>query len=344
MAKDSYDRDVTPRSYRTSSGTSRVAQKELTRKNVKPELLPRDRRLVCEAEAPVAVRQDDTGSLGNGVLMFFDKAPLVSGQTMRYLPGKVQISYGVVGDINSDDGPLQFNEFVDPKNLDPSLKACWLEKGGGAGYRESYEMAMYFDAYMLELPNAKFPLHIIVGDEAFYVDLLTADLKEHFGGSPQRTNVEAVFARLEEKFMGNVFHIHLPYGRGRENNIILNEWTNLYGKNRVLCLDNYLAVTDTMLGILAIMSGERTLDEYCRDMAMKAPGDPILDRDQSPSRIAEVRKALSVLTPPDGRIFNFDNSPSTSDKSVNQSPQTMSGRPQVRPNTTGPSTADEFVL
>jgi len=63
-------------------------------------------------------------------------------------------------------------------------------------------------------------------------------------------------------------------------------WKQAIGDKSVILLNNAKACVDILLGIIAIISGTRTLDSYIEDMR---------DRGQIDERITEVRKALSVL-------------------------------------------------
>lgn len=56
-----YDRDVTDKAYRNSSGYSSVAERELRQNKMDPALLPKNRTLVCEAKNPLVYPFDETG-------------------------------------------------------------------------------------------------------------------------------------------------------------------------------------------------------------------------------------------------------------------------------------------
>lgn len=84
----------------------------------------------------------------------------------------------------------------------------------------------------------------------------------------------------------NVFHLHKPYSdSGLESNE-LNLWEEALGKKRILRMKTPKACIDVILGVIAIISGARTLPGYIKDMK---------DRGQSKDRIEEVVHALKVL-------------------------------------------------
>eukprot|EP01126_Amoeba_proteus_P053072 TRINITY_DN6453_c0_g1_i11.p1 TRINITY_DN6453_c0_g1~~TRINITY_DN6453_c0_g1_i11.p1 ORF type:complete len:273 (-),score=71.72 TRINITY_DN6453_c0_g1_i11:883-1701(-) len=77
---------------------------------------------------------------------------------------------------------------------------------------------------------------------------------------------------------------------------IFAKWSKAVPHNRLLILQNPKAVVDTLLGVLSIFSGSRTLESYIEDMK---------ERGQSDERIEQVTKTLknALLTdykPADG--------------------------------------------
>src|SRR3989344_7945622 len=109
---DYYDRDVTDKKYRSASGFSSVAQKEMSRNELDRSLLPLNRKLVCAARNPLAYILDVTGSLGNLPKILYDKWPGIVGQIVarEYLPDP-QMSLCACGDITNDTAPLQMADF-----------------------------------------------------------------------------------------------------------------------------------------------------------------------------------------------------------------------------------------
>ena len=66
---------------------------------------------------------------------------------------------------------------------------------------------------------------------------------------------------------------------------VIRKWGEMIGHDRVLPVDNAKACVDVMLGIIAYVSGARTLNAYVEDMK---------ERGQDEQRIADVKKALST--------------------------------------------------
>jgi len=283
-----YDRDTTDRSQQTRSGTTRSSEEALSKTiHVHPSMLTRNRRIRATKKNPVGIIADVTGSMGNLPKIFWDKAPMIVGQINEggYL-SDAEFCVAAVGDIEGDEGPIQVGEFCQPREMDTWLERMWLEGHGGANGRESYETMAWYFAYCCDLPDGCTPFLIILGDEGFYDDVSRTHLKTYFDADEERVSAHKVFADLKEKFHGNVFHIHRAYGNGDEDERIVRQWRSALGKNNVLLLGSDRAVADVTLGIFALMTRTRTLDEYIEDMRQ---------RGQTPDRCKEVRETLLPL-------------------------------------------------
>ena len=137
------------------------------------------------------------------------------------------------------------------------------------------------------MPKAVTPFFLITGDEDYRDTLYPNDLKRHFGGEHKAIESSEVFAELKQKFRGNVFLIHRKYGDADER--IVRRWQSVLDDEHVLRLGSDQAIADVTLGLFAIMTGSRTLEEYLDDMRTKRV------RAQTDSRINEVRETLSPL-------------------------------------------------
>jgi hypothetical protein len=295
-----YDRDVTDKRYRSSSGASSQAEKELSQSQVDPDFLPKNRRLICEALNPLVYLFDVTGSMDKLPKIIYDKWPGIVGQIIarEYLPDP-KMSIAAVGDITSDKAPLQMTDFSVLRNLDRYFKKIFFEGNGGGQDMESYEVAAYYYAYLCDLPKAENPICLFTGDEGFRKELYADDLEEHFGGQHKDTTAQKVFSDLSKKFKGNALLIHRYYGRSDSR--IVQEWREVLGQDKVILMprsyEGDLAIGDITLGVYAILSGARTLEQYLEDMRTR-PLDlakNITYEPQSEERIQQVKKALQPL-------------------------------------------------
>lgn len=317
-----YDRDVTSAQYRSrATGVSSVAERELRQNQMDPGLLPRGRRLVCTARNPIVYDFDVTGSMGNLPKIIYDKWPGIVGQIVArgYLPDP-EMSITATGDIRSDGSPLQMCDFSPLRNLDRLLKRVHFEGNGGGQGSESYEMTAYYYLNYCDIREAENPIYLITGDEACVEEVYGRDLAEHFGGTHSNTSAGDIFASLIKKFKGNVFRINRKYNNGGGHRMIVSQWERLLGKERVIHLPEDLAIGDITLGVYAIVSGARTLDEYLEDMRTR-PLDLAKDvkyEPQSAERIKQVEDALQPLRdlrPVVARNLVMDSGPPMSSKS-----------------------------
>jgi hypothetical protein len=108
-----YDRDVTDKRYRSSSGVSSLAERELRQNSMDPGLLPKNRRLVCTALNPLVYDFDETGSMRLLPKIIYDKWPGIVGQIVahKYLPDP-EMSITATGDIRSSNSPTPLKPFV----------------------------------------------------------------------------------------------------------------------------------------------------------------------------------------------------------------------------------------
>ncbi len=292
-----YDRDVTA-SYKTTNttGYSDDAERATKQRSMDPELLPKNWKLVCGKLNPLIYAFDVTGSMGKLPKIIWDKWPGIVGQIIArdYLPDP-EMSIAAIGDIRSDRSPLQVCDFDSLRNLDRWLSRIHYEGNGGAQDSESYEMMAYFFLHRFEMPNAELPIFLMTGDEACVEHLYADDLQRHFGGNHKDTTAEAVFAGLIKKFHGNVFRIHRRY-RGNNSKIVA-QWERLIGAERIIHLPDDRAIGDVTLGVYAVVSGARTVDQYIEDMSTRSLNlaEGVEFEPQSDERIRQVAEALEPL-------------------------------------------------
>ncbi len=291
-----YDRDVTDRSLRTSRGTSTTSEEKLKRSKADPASSPFQRRIACTKKNPCVGALDGTGSMDVLPKIVWDKWPNVVGELAErgYLE-EPELSLSVVGDVVGDEAPIQIGDFTSLRKMDNWLERLWLEGNGGGQAVESYEFTAYFYARMCDMPNAEVPIFIFTGDEGFREKISANEQREYFGpGEYQDVTAKEIFAELLKKFKGNVFLIHRQYRSGNDERIV-RQWQGVLGKERVLFLKSDVAVADVWLGIVAIMSGSRTLDEYCQDMRTRVNKNTGKSDPQPEGRIAEVRETLQPI-------------------------------------------------
>lgn len=283
-----YHRDTTDGYARSAAGVSKAAEQLMSQQSVDPGVLPLNRRLTCKVKNPVVYIFDVTGSMNNLPKIIADKMPMIAGQIVQngYLTD-VELSLAAVGDIKCDHAPVQVGDFAEMKRLDDWLKRLWLEKGGGSDDEESYEFMAYFYARYCDFSNAVTPICLFTADEGIASRLYKTDLERIFGGTHETISTVDVFKELDQKFKGNVFLIHRRYHS--DDAKALRGWQKCLGDKRIIRLGTDQSIADLTLGLFALVTGARTLEEYLGDMKTKRA------RAQTDDRVAEVRKALKPL-------------------------------------------------
>lgn len=229
------------------------------------------------------------------------------------------VSFCAIDDTH-DNVPLQVTEFGQSVEIDKLISKIYLESGGSGEMpqHEAYELSAFFYLQQCELENVELPYFFITGDEHFYqrikkqvINKIMGDVsepfekkkenvslpsffskvKKFFGGStdePKQEDISSIeiFKALKKKF--NVFHIHKQYFSKQLQKDELNDWIEALGEEWILELQTPKAVIDVILGVIALTSGSRTIEEYIKDME---------NRGQSVERIKEVKYSLRHLTP-----------------------------------------------
>jgi len=292
-----YNRDTTDKDRITSGGYSDLAEEKLSRSNINKAVLPENRKIVSTCKSPLVYAFDVTGSMGDLPKIIWDKMPMIAGQIkmQKYLDDTM-ISLSAIGDVISDRAPIQICDFSKLKSLDEWLERLWLESRGGGQGKESYEFTAYFYARLYDMQNAKTPIFLFTGDEGFREQLPAKELEEHFGGKHETVSAENVFKELKNKFKNNVFLIHKTYGDEREDEFIIKQWQKVLGEENVILLKNKLAIADVTLGVIAIASGAKTLDEYIKDVKNRPlEMSGVKYEPQTPERSKEVRESLKFF-------------------------------------------------
>jgi hypothetical protein len=274
MGGHSYDIGVgsadSGRSYSTSSHKTFTSKSEAD-----PDVLVSgERRIFTDAENPIIIALDVTGSMGDSAKIMFDKMPMFWGQIEQkgYLSDPA-VSFAAIGDAYCDTAPLQVTQFERAKAIHPWLKKIWLEGGGGGQTMESYDLAALFYINRCDISNMKHGFFFFIGDEGFYPELDGKD-------------TVPIFKKLMDIY--DTFFIHWPYGGGGDpaDNRIVKQWRSVMGE-RLLILKDPKAIVDIMLGLVAMATGARSMGDYEEDLK---------GRGQTSSRIKTVKDTLKSFT------------------------------------------------
>jgi hypothetical protein len=219
-------------------------------------------KLVCEAEYPLVILCDVTGSMAEWPATIFSKLPYLEHEGKQYLGDDMEISFAAIGDGPCHDKyPLQVQPFVSGQKLKDSLDKLIHEKGGGGTSEESYDLAALYYDKNVEYPNAiRKPILIFIGDEGIYPDVDRV-LAESICKVPLKDRVSSknVFQSLAQKYA--VYVIRKPYCCSEDSPsareiAIREQWMEYLGADHVLSLPSAERVVDVIFGILGKESGK----------------------------------------------------------------------------------------
>ena len=208
--------------------------------------------IVATATRPLVVACDVTGSMGEWPAVMFSKLPYLDIEGKSYLGPDMQISFMAVGDVMSDQYPLQVQPFGSgPDELPKALKNLIIEGGGGGNQMESYDVAALYCARNVMMPNVKpdaKPIMIFIGDEGLqseiekrHAKMANVTLKDY------TISVRDVFEELKRKF--SVYIVRKEYSRNEAK--IQAQWVTMLGANHVIPLEDPNRIVDVIFGILA---------------------------------------------------------------------------------------------
>ena len=248
-----------------------------------PDVHPEPERVLkVKHRNPIIVFLDGTGSMGDSAKVAYDKAPMIWGQIeqQRFLADPA-MSLAVVGDEFSDRFPVQVSDFAVGLKIHQEFPKLFLEGCGGRTKEESYEAAVHYvlDHAKFEVP-ADHAFAFIVGDEAPY--------RTH-GGLSTKVIMDKFGKTWDTWLLHRKYSSHYP----KDDPNIVRAWKQVLDPERIVCFTDMKAIADIILGIIAIRTGRRTLEEYAQDMNL---------RDQTPERIKMIQGVLCNVKPAPGVI------------------------------------------
>lgn len=239
-----YDFDAARKTYDKHVGRS-YSDAKADNKRV-ADLVPET--IKTESPAPLVVLVDVTGSMGDWPAVMFSKLPYMDNECKEYLGEDFELSFGAVGDAYSDQYPIQIRPFAKGRDMEKQLKELVIEGGGGGQCQESYELTALYYAKNAEMPNAKRPIMIIIGDEGYYEEIITKQASMAHVKTQESLSTKDVFEELQKKF--SVYLIRKPY-HGSDDDRIQKKWEKLIGKEHIAVLPAADRVVDVIFGILA---------------------------------------------------------------------------------------------
>jgi len=263
---------------------------------------PKGKIITSESENPIVIAVDVTGSMSTWPGEIFDRLPLLYQTLAKYKPD-LDISFAAIGDATVDSFPLQVNDFAKGNDLEAKLKALGCEGGGGGHITESYELFGYFMLEHCKTPKAKSPFMLIYGDETFYDNVDSRQVKHYIGDDLQNPlGSNDMWRSLMQKF--NIYFMQKPYGSGDAGTTreVRGIWAAALGDQRIIQLPSYERAVDSGMGLIAKLWGEyadfgKSLDARHDDPGVKATVHKSLRHiDDKPAVVSVMSKKGKTMT------------------------------------------------
>jgi len=242
---------------------------------------------------PVAVLFDETGSMADIPEKLVDRLEGLYGLLLRkgYCEDP-QIMFGAIGDgyQGYEVAPLQVGQFESDNRAIDVLGNIYLERNGGGGGTESYDLALYFLGEHVRLDRVTKGRGkgycFIVGDESVRPHLTRKEIKQYVGDDVE---ADIPFAQLLSKAqeMWEIFFIFPREASYFSRSPYVNEWRDRLGQN-VLVVDNVDDICEVIGSTIGLMEGAvDDLDDVVNDLEEIGAG----------SASGTVSSALAHLTP-----------------------------------------------
>ncbi|WP_422001904.1 hypothetical protein [Reyranella sp.] len=265
-----------------SAGHSGLRREEIfRRRSLDRDLDPRGVRMRESRDSTfnpqsnaVIVALDVTGSMGMvaEVIARQGLGTLVEEMLVRLPVSDPHLLFMGVGDVKSDQAPLQVTQFEADIRIAQQLERIWLEGGGGGNNSESYALPWYFAARRTAIDchekRGRRGYLFTIGDEMPPEPLTAQDIWQVFGDEvSQPISAAAALAMAEQRY--HCFHIVAEegsYARAHPDRVV-PAWRDFMGQ-RVLRLADHRRVAELIVSAIAINEGANP-----RDVAASWNGD-----------------------------------------------------------------------
>lgn len=215
---------------------------------------------------PVIVALDVTGSMGKiaDVLARSGLGTLFNEILQRKSVSDPHLMFMAVGDVHTDQAPLQVSQFEADNRIVDQLTKIWLEGNGGGNASESYNLPWYFAAHHTDcdsfIKRAKRGYLFTIGDEEVPPDLTPADIRKVLGGEPKGSlRNRDVLAAASRKY--NVFHVIIQDGNHYlfHPDAVNDSWRDVIGE-RAIRLADHTKLAETILSAIEVTEGRNAAD------------------------------------------------------------------------------------
>lgn len=216
---------------------------------------------------PIIIGVDVTGSMGMlaeaivkgqlGVLMneLLDRQPV----------SDPQVCFMAIGDMVTDQCPLQVTQFESDNRIVQQLTELYLEGNGGGNRSESYIGPWWFamnhvvsDAWE---KRKKKGYIFTIGDEECPAYLYKSDMRKHLSTAPEGDMISAndLFHAASERY--NIFHLVIEQGSycNIYSEQTISSWRNVIGRRTIL-VKNYMYLPHIIVSAIQIAEGRTPED------------------------------------------------------------------------------------
>ncbi len=213
------------------------------------------------ASTPIILALDVTGSMGMiaDVIAREGLPKLMTELIDRRPVTDPAIAFMGIGDVESDQAPLQVSQFESDIRVAKQLEELFLEHGGGGNNFESYILAWYFAAMHTKtdsfLKRNKKGYLFTFGDE-LPTEVIRKSSIEHFlGDSPQTDYNAADLFRLASREW-EIFHVIVEEGNFASSNPdrVINAWQKLLGQ-RAIPLSDHKKLAEVVVSAIQVNEG-----------------------------------------------------------------------------------------
>jgi len=171
-----------------------------------------------------------------------------------------------IGDVEmGDKAPLQASQFEADIRIFQHLEKLYLEKGGGGNSHESYILAWYFAKYRTSTDSFRKRgvkgFLFTIGDEEITPSLTAEEVARATGDAQAKGfTAQEMYDLVYPEW--NVYHIILKQGdhASRFYPDVKKSWDDVLGAQKVIGLDDYKAIGETIVSIMELMAGKTLKD------------------------------------------------------------------------------------
>ncbi len=206
----------------------------------------------------IMVNLDVTGSMGKiPEILVREKLGALMTTLIAHDVPDAHVMFAAIGDQFSDNSPLQVGQFeAGTEELNKWLTKIFIEEGGGAQNRESYELAWLFAARHTSIDcfekRGEKGFLFTIGDEATWDKLEPAAIKRIMGYDSETITTAQLLAEAQRMY--HVFHLHIKQGYAGSDPQVIQSWKDMLGEG-VIFIEDYNTIAEVIASTVAVVRG-----------------------------------------------------------------------------------------